>query len=287
MSIQQKYSPTILVTGASGMIGKRVVKALLDKEYRVIGVDKYGCDFIDSNYNHVILDLSDENSLIEVIKAYPITHTIHLAALAHTKKGESYSKTDYYQANVINAIHVFQCCKETNVLFISTVDVFGFVKKSVDSDKPVAPVTIYGKTKLKAEQELRQIATHYNIYRFSPVYSEEMKRDIQKRYYLKYPDWAYIIGKGSEYEVLHIDKAVKAMVDWIDTEPDGKVYIIKDDIRMNTTKVLEEEKVMGNAKYVIRFPRWLVVVGYYVARITGKNKYTFLLNKALYPLRSN
>ena len=109
-------------------------------------------------------------------------------------------------------------------------------------DTECHPVTIYGKTKYKAEQLLKNSGAVYSIFRFSPVYTPEIKRDIQKRIYLKYPKWAYQIGKNTQYEVLNIDKAIDSMVNWCKFEPKNDIRIIKDDNLLNTTDYIAEEK---------------------------------------------
>ena len=276
----------ILVTGANGMIGSRLTKALLDKEYEVIGLDITEQMLNCPGYTHIRADLGDKVGLEQIYQQYPITHTIHLAALAHTKGVADLTESAYWQANVINAQNLFEAAKNSNILFISTVDVYGFVKGVVNGKTEVHPVSIYGKTKAEAEDLLKKQGGKYNIYRFSPVYTEEVKRDIQKRYYLKYPNWAYIIGKGLEYEVLNIEKAVQAAADWIAAEPDGKIRVIKDEDRLDTVAVIEQERKEGRAKHVLHVPYWLVAAGYAVLMITGKNKYTYLVNKAIHPLRS-
>lgn len=279
---------TILVTGASGMIGRHLVKGLLDKGYSVIGLARRETELRPEikNYKTYCVDLSDRGVLEKIFANNNITHTIHLAALAHTKDVIDLSETAYRQANVINAQNVIEAAKNTNILFISTVDVYGFTKGVVAGETEVNPISIYGKTKAEAEEILRKQGGKFNIYRFSPVYTEDVKRDIQKRYYLRYPNWAYIIGEGSEYEVLNIKKAVSSMVDWVDAEPDGMTRIIKDENRLEAIKVIEQERKEGRAKHVLKFPRWMVLIGYGVLMITGKNKYTYLLNKAVNPLRS-
>jgi nucleoside-diphosphate-sugar epimerase len=201
----------ILVTGANGMIGSHLTKALLDKGYEVIGLDRTEKRLDCQGYTHIQADLSDKAGLEHIYQQYPITHTIHLAALAHTKGVADLSEAAYRQANVINAQNVFEAAKNSNILFISTVDVYGFAKGVVNGKTELHPVSIYGKTKAEAEGLLKKQGGKYNIYRFSPVYTEEVKRDIQKRYYLKYPNWAYIIGKGTKYEVLNVDGAVAAL----------------------------------------------------------------------------
>lgn len=167
----------ILVTGANGMIGSCLMKALLDKGYEVIGLDKTEQRFNCHGYTHIQADLSDKDGLEHIYQQHPITHTIHLAALAHTKGVGDLSEAAYRQANVINAQNVFEAAKCTNILFISTVDVYGFTKGTVNGETEVHPVSIYGKTKAEAEKILKKQGGKFNIYRFSPVYTERMLRE--------------------------------------------------------------------------------------------------------------
>lgn len=278
---------TILITGACGMIGSHLRDVLLHAGYCTVGVDRRDDGFEHPNYTAVVLDLSNKSALQEVFLKHHITHVIHLAALAHTTGEKDLSYDTYYAANVENAMNVFECGKDGKVLFISTVDVFGFTKGIVNSESPISPVTAYGKTKALAEKKCKEICKCYNVYRFSPVYTDEIKRDIQKRYYLKYPKVAYQIGKGSYYEVLNINVAISAIADWIKTGScDGSVKIIKDKKLLDTKKTIAEEKASGRARIVIKVPRLLVNLVYSLLRITGKNKFTYLLNKAVNPLRT-
>ena len=277
----------ILVTGSAGMIGSHLVLQLLKDGYEVIGVDKKLAEY-DGLYEHFEIDLGDKSSLNRLFEEKKIDRVIHLAALAHATGGKNYPKKLYEHLNVECANNVFEIASKFNVpvLFISTVDVFGFQKGIVNSNTACKPVTIYGKTKYCAEQLLEQSGCSYTIFRFSPVYTKEIKRDIQKRIYLKYPNWAYQIGKNTEYEVLNIDKAVVEMVNWCKQDASNDLRVIKDSELLQTQKYINEEKNEGRAKHVLHFPRWIVLVGYGILRITGKNKYTFLINKAVHPMRS-
>lgn len=279
---------TILVTGSAGMIGSHLVKGLLESGYSVVGLDKKEIQF-EGQYEHFSIDLGDKEALNKVLADRKIDRVIHLAALAHTMGGKKYPKSMYEHLNVECANNVFQTAKQYNapVLFISTVDVFGFQKGVVNAETECRPVTIYGKTKFKAECLLKESGCEYTIFRLSPVYTPEIKRDIQKRIYLKYPKWAYQIGKNTKYEVLNISKAISEMIDWCSLKPSNEIQIVKDDELLETQKYIAEEKALGNAKHVIKIPRWIAVTGYYVFRITGKNKYTFLINKAIHPLRTH
>jgi hypothetical protein len=138
-----------------------------------------------------------------------------------------------------------------------------------------------------AEGRLKEICFQYNIYRFSPVYTEDVKRDIQKRYYLKYPDWAYLIGGGQQFEVLNVRNAVSSMVDWVDKRVDNTIHIIKDEELLDSAKIIAEERSEGRAEHILRIPRWMVVCGYYCIKlIFGKSNKTYLVFKALWPFRT-
>lgn len=278
---------TILITGSAGMIGSHLCQGLLQKGHSVIGVDKKLISF-DGQYEHFEIDLGNTDDLDKLFSEKKINKVIHLAALAHTMGGKKYPKKMYEYLNVECANNVFQIAAKHKVavLFISTVDVFGFQKGVVSAETICKPVTIYGKTKYRAEELLKNSGANYDIFRFSPVHTPDQKRDIQKRIYLKYPKWAYQIGKNTQYEVLNINKAIQVMIDWCSKEPSNSISIIKDDDLLNTRDYIQEEKALGNAKHVISLPRWIAVFGYCVLRITGKNKLTFLINKAIHPLRS-
>ena len=279
---------TILVTGAKGMIGSQLVKGLLDAGHVVIGVDRSGDETSGGNYYHYQADLADKERLEVIANSNKVDRFIHLAALAHTAGENDLSWNRYKHINVDCAKNVFEVAGERPVLFISTVDVFGFYdgKAPVNGNSPVHPVSNYGKSKVLAEAECKKLP-HYTIFRFSPVYTSSITRDIQKRYYLNYPKVAYKVGKGTAFEILNIEKAVSSMVNWCSEEPKNDIRIIKDNKLMWTPDYIKAEQAKGNAKIVLWFPQWMVNCGYGVLKgILGKNDKTYLLNKAVHPLRT-
>lgn len=282
-------SKVIMVTGAAGMIGSRLVESLIENGKQVVGIDRRAPEYQSDGYIHRIIDLSDATTVKRIFESYEIDRVIHLAALAHTVGVKDTSYQAYYNANVKCAENVFLCAESMHipVLFISTVDVYGLVKGMATAETEPHPISNYGKTKYLAEQRLKEYCSNYDIFRFAPVYAKDIKRDVQKRYYLKYPDWAYKIGNGMSYELLNIDTAVRYMADWCEKAPTAKVFNIKNEALINTADCIAEERAQGRAKHVFYFPLWVVELGFGVLYcLTGKNKYTFLLNKAVHPLRT-
>lgn len=279
----------ILVTGSAGMIGGYVVKGLIGKGHTVIGVDRRKSDDDCRGFHQVLLDLSSKNDVMRLFDEHKIDRTIHLAALAHTVGVGDLSWEVYKKINVECAENVFEASARHHVpiLFISTVDVIGMVKGVITSDTVLNPISNYGRSKAMAEGRLKEICSEWNIYRFSPVYTPDVKRDIEKRYYLKYPDWAYKIGKGGRFEVLNITGAVAAMVNWVEKKVDNSIYVIKDPELLDVNDLIRVEKAAGRAKHVLWFPKWMVLCGYYIVRLVfGKSNKTYLVFKALWPFRT-
>ena len=279
----------ILITGSAGMIGSYVVKELIAKGHTIVGLDRRESDWKHENFIQVALDLADKKALNDVFENENVDRCIHLAALAHFAGENDLSFERFKFVNVTCAENVFEACAvhSVPVLFISTVDAIGMVKGMITPETELNPISNYGKSKAMAEGRLKEICQKWNIYRFSPVYTKTQKRDIEKRYYLKYPNWAYKIGSGEKFEVLEIGGAVKSMVDWVDKEVDNSIHIIKDAELLDVNTLIHREKAEGRAKYVLWLPRWMVVCGYYCIRaVFGKSNKTYLVFKALWPFRT-
>lgn len=289
-NLRNNIKMNILVTGSAGMIGGYVVKGLIDAGHTVIGVDRVMSKNEYQGLTSVVLDLSSKDDVMRVFGDYQIDRCIHLAALAHTVGIKDTSWEAFKKVNVDCSENVFEACAKYNVpvLFISTVDAIGMVKGIITPDTELNPISNYGKSKALAESRLKEICKVYNIYRFSPVYTKDIKRDIEKRYYLKYPNWAYKIGKGGQFEVLNITGAVDAMVEWVDKKVDNTIHVIKDPELLDINDLIKAEKTEGRAKHVLFFPRWMVVCGYYVIWLVfGKSNKTYLVFKALWPFRTS
>lgn len=244
------------------MLGRRAALALCEAGHRVVGADISPAAVSHPNYVHAVCDLTDPAAVEALFEAHPVDRVIHLAALAHVTAEADLSWNRYFMLNVLVSQHVFESAARRGipVFFASTVDVYGIPKGPITEATRPAPVGGYARSKREAENRLAALMgqTPFFIARFAPVYTEQDRYDIQKRYYLKYPKLAFVVGKGIDYAFLNIDRVVDVLRAWTGREAAPKgVVNFTDDQPFNSRRMVKDEKRWGRAKCVLHVPRWL------------------------------
>ena len=184
---------------------------------------------------------------------------------------------------------MFECAAEKRipVFFASTVDVYGIPSGVITEHTPPAPVGGYARSKFEAEKRLHAImgAVPHFIARFAPVYTPEDTHDISKRYYLKYPKLAFVVGKGIDYSFLHIDRVVQTLCLWARCEkaPEGIVNIT-DDKPFNSAEMVAAEKAAGRADIALPVPAFVGKMGLLAAKFCPA-MLRLNVNKILNPYR--
>ena len=263
---------TILLTGASGMLGSRVALALCQRGHRVVGADIAGAKVAHENYTHALCDLTRPDDVAALFDAHAVDRVIHLAALAHVTGETDLSWNRYFMLNVLVSQHVFEQAAKAGipVFFASTVDVYGLQRGTVSEATPPAPVGGYARSKYEAEQRLLSLMgdTPVFIARFAPVYTADDMRDVRKRYYLKYPSLAFTVGGGTDYAFLNLDRVVEVVCQWADREkaPAGLVNFC-DDAPFNSDAMVQADKRSGTAGRVLRLPGWVGKLGLGASRL--------------------
>lgn len=216
--------PTVLVTGGSGFIGRRVVRALLDDGADVTVADKraFPVDVGHDGVRTVIGDLCDPSVVAEAVR--PGTDVIiHLAALTRVLPSiEDPAAT--HRVNVDVTAGLLEQARVRGVgsfLFASTNAVTGDVGRAVISEQiPLRPLTPYGATKAAAEMLIGAYASCYGMagcsLRFSNVYGPGMqeKDSFVPRLMRAARDGAgvQVYGDGTQVrDLVHVDDVVAGM----------------------------------------------------------------------------
>lgn len=282
----------IMVTGSNGMIGSQVVNKLLEKGYKVTGISAETITKVEhENYSYISMDLTNYLMLRELFKNNSFTHVIHLAAIAHSIKGVKISWSRYYRINTLMSKQIFELASERSIpiFFSSTVDVYGIQEGAVDEKIVLNPIGFYGRSKVLAEKALMKIAKQpYMIARFAPVYTESNKKDIYRRYYIKYPKLAYLMNWGMDYEFLSSDLAVSVIAQWVDNyDSIYGILNIVDETSHNTKKLLEKDMGEGLKPVVLKIPKLIYKLMILAVNVSFYKLpfYKFSVYKILKPMR--
>src|SRR5271170_9001 len=164
----------VLVTGGSGFIGRRVVRALLEQGADVTVADQRPSPHGD--VRAVIGDLCDPGTVAEAVR--PGTDVIiHLAAITRVLQSiEDPAATHRVNVEVTAALLEQARLRGVSAfLLASTNAVTGDVgRATIDERVPLRPLTPYGATKAAAEMLIGAYAACYGMtgcaLRFSNVY---------------------------------------------------------------------------------------------------------------------
>jgi len=186
---------TILVTGAAGFIGAALVKALLNLDFKVIGIDNlndyYSISLKRSRLTEIEkvsakngewffyeIPIEDNKLLQDIINRYNPKVFVHLAAQA----GVRYSITNpaaYIQSNLVGFANVLEGCRQNKIphlIYASSSSVYGGNKNLPFYEEQAVnhPVSLYAATKKSNELMAHTYSHLYDLpttgLRFFTVY---------------------------------------------------------------------------------------------------------------------
>lgn len=148
---------TILVTGGAGFFGGVLRQEILDRGNRCVSVDICPDGQEHANLASHQIDIRDRAALDRVFASERIDGVAHCAAiLAHGCKDNDYLWT----SNVEGTRNVAECMRKHGVrqmVFTSTNCLWGeALRRPVREDDEPKPVEIYGRSKLAAEEAIRE-----------------------------------------------------------------------------------------------------------------------------------
>ena len=220
---------SILVTGATGFIGTRLVEKLVENEYNVTSLIRKGKD-PHSNSQSIIDDLTDSNLDL------PITDTdcvFHLASHTPLEK----NKKTIEKVNLGGTKNLFNQIKDKtkSFIYISGLGVYGEPGDSiVDEKSPYNPTTDFVKIRLDAqkflERKCKEFGINFTVIHFGDVYGtrgwfyEFMIKRLLKN--------TFRLPKNGDYYkgVIHINDAVGSMISILEKSPKNETFIVSDSI---------------------------------------------------------
>lgn len=138
-----------VVFGASGFIGTRLTKRLVQQGAKVVAVDILPPREVLPGVRYVAHDVRSE---IPDDLAEPGAVIYNLAAVHRTP---GHPPHEYYDTNVFGALNIVKFAEKIGsnfIVFTSSISVYGPREDVVDEQTPPAPTSDYGRSKLMAEQ---------------------------------------------------------------------------------------------------------------------------------------
>lgn len=165
----------VLVTGVGGQLGYDVVNELVGRNYEAVGSDILDNENINNDVKYIKLDITDKNSVEQVMFSEKPDAVIHCAAWTAVDLAEEEDKQDkVFSINADGTRYIAEACKKIDckMIYISTDYVFdGQGSEPWQADcKDYSPLNIYGKSKLAGELAVAEILEKYFIVRIAWVF---------------------------------------------------------------------------------------------------------------------
>ena len=270
----------ILVTGATGYIGRNLCSYLLKSGYEVNGslLEKEKTELLPAGVKPVVTGpISGETDWSEALEG--IDGVVHLAAMVHQKETPNSETKSLYRITNTDATAALgeQALKKgvRSFVFLSTAAVYGLNKTTepLAIDSPINPTTYYGKSKWEAEQKLtalfKKARSSLTIFRPTMVYGPKAPGNFAQLSKMVKMGIPLPLGSiNNKRYFVFIDKLVSLILEGLkNNEPGVIVRFACDNEPMSTKKLLQFAAKWENKKaLILPFPTLLLRSFFSLAR---------------------
>jgi len=150
----------ILVTGASGHIGSRLVEKTVELYHPVYVLSRRRSEDWSDSVTFLQCDLSDVLEYKDTLKYIDIV--VHLAAFVPKTKDDFEQSVEVNLKGTMNLVRLMK--EGSKLVFISTCEVYGIPEVDIiDETHSLNPLTYYGMSKVAAEKTLQIYCQRNNI----------------------------------------------------------------------------------------------------------------------------
>lgn len=245
----------ILVTGSKGYLGSVLCEHLRNRGYNVVEIDNFHYrrkyerlpyitpNNIENSNGNFCIKMDVRYISENLIRRLNPDCVVHLAALV----GEPLCKKLPRLTRSVNALATYklaQFCKNLGIhlIFMSTCSNYGTTTEIVDEDSPLNPLGIYAKTKVEAEDYVRENGG--TIFRCATMFGPSPRQRLD----ILLNEWTYQALKTRKIELyepqgwrplIHVKDTTKAIELAIEKRPQDTFNIGT----FNVTKIMLAETI--------------------------------------------
>src|ERR1035437_5075366 len=237
----------ILVFGANGMLGQRVIHFYSNQE----NIQLLGCSFepapLFKNIDYISCDISKRETAKDIILDFYPDYIINAAAFTNVDLCET-EREMAWKINVKGVEYLAEASRviDAHLIQFSTDYVFDGTKGPYDERAKPNPLGYYGRTKLASENVLKISGAYYTILRTNVLYGIAYNR----------PDFV-------RWVVASMEKGTKIRI--VIDQINNPTYI--DDLVQAIDKVLEYKKYgiynIGGREFISRYDFTLRIADYF------------------------
>lgn len=251
---------TVLVTGASGFIGRFLISYLLAQKVKVYALVRNKMSDFPKEVMQRIGDLTNIPSLQGVTEDIDVV--FHLAGYAHAEDNPQ-SDALHMEINLMGVQNILNECLRSKVkkfIFFSTIKAVKENEACINEEWIDLPQSAYGKAKRRAEELVLNVGQRtgmfVSILRLALVYGPgikgnlyQMLRAVDKKYFFGFPP---VKNRRSLISVYDVCRAA-----WLVSRSptaNGRIYFLTETRWYSTYQIYSEmRKALG-----MKLPRWFI-----------------------------
>ncbi|KPU28041.1 hypothetical protein TR13x_01460 [Caloranaerobacter sp. TR13] len=267
----------ILVTGAAGFIGSNLCELLLEKGYKVIGIDnfynnyerwikEYNLKYCLGNPNFVFLEYNIlEPNIVKLIEGLKIDCIIHLADIPGVTTCSEVNFDEYIKYNITATQRMLDAIKNKGVkklIYASSSTVYG------DNDTlPMSelhnpkPISLYGVTKLAGETLCHYYGKVYDIdvsiLRFFTVYGPRQRPDMAFHNFIKKiikEEEICIYGDGEQRrDFIYVEDICEIILNLLDLNLKNEIINVGGGVTLSVNESIKVIEKLLNKKAIVKY----------------------------------
>jgi len=174
INILKSKKPKILITGANGLLGQKIIKEILiEGKYNAIATGRGACRLPTEwgGYIYEEMDITKLSEVMDVFKVYAPDYVIHAASMTDVDRCEV-NRHACFEQNVTATLNIMKgsAMAKSHLIFISTDFIFDGKNGPYDELAKPNPLNYYGKTKIDTEVAIQDYKYNWTIVRTNLVY---------------------------------------------------------------------------------------------------------------------